>query len=176
MVVKKRDDFAPAQDGSLDGSALLARFLKLTENWSDVNRLQEWPVSNGYLSQLQSGQRDPAKMRRSTLSKLRKAVQEVERRHAFEAAYVASQETRPAAESASLDHVLQLANEMAQLAQDMQRALQHHRQAHNQNVASEQPPTPLPISAESVARGLAELVRQPAASTKTPTRRVSGRR
>jgi len=176
MVPKKHDKSAPAQDQLLDGPALFARFLRLTEKWSDVNRLHEWPVSNAYLSQLRNGQLDPAKMRQSTLSKLRKAVQEVERRHAFEAAYVASQETRPAAESASLDHVLQLANQMAQLAQDMQRALQHHRQAHNQGVASEQPPTPLPISAESVARGLAELVRQPAASTKTPARRVSGRR
>ena len=176
MVVRKRDDSAPAQDGSLDGSALLVRFLKLTEKWSDVNRLQEWPVSNGYLSQLQSGQRDPAKMRRSTLSKLRKAVQEVERRQAFEAAYVASTSVVPGAEPTSLDHVLQLADRMAQLAQDMQLALHHHRQERGQGITSDQQPPALPVSAESVARGLAELVRQPAAKKKTPAQRVSGRR
>ena len=160
----------------MDGPALFVRFLRLTEKWSDVNRVQAWPVSGAYLSQLRTGRLDPAKMRGSTLSKLRKAVQEVERRQAFEAAYVASQETTPSAKSASLDHVLQLAERMAQLAQDMQLALHHHRQARDQGITSDQQPTALPVSAESVARGLAELVRQPAAKTKTPARRVSGRR
>lgn len=183
LSVKKRAtpiDPSPAE--------LFARFLRLTEHWTDVARLNEWKVSDALLSQMRNGLQDPSKMRTSTLAKLRTAVEQVERRQAFEAAevkrrkvfeaaYVASTSAVPGAEPASLDHVLQLADRMAQLAQDMQLAVHHHRQARDQGItSSNQQPTALPVSAESVARGLAELVRQPAAKTKTPARRVSGRR
>ncbi len=149
MAAKKHDKSAPAQDHLLDGPALFARFLRLTEKWSDVNRLHEWPVSNAYLSQLRSGKLDPAKMRSSTLAKLRIAVREVERRQAFEAAYVASQPAAPAgatvapaapaapdafehafvpgqssSEAPFIEHVLYMAGRIAELAHQIQVASQ----------------------------------------------------
>ena len=146
MAAKKHDKSAPAQDHLLDGPALFARFLRLTEKWSDVNRLHEWPVSNAYLSQLRSGKLDPAKMRSSTLAKLRIAVREVERRQAFEAAYVASQPAAPAGASVApaapdafehaflpgqssseapfIEHVLYMAGRIAELAHQIQVASQ----------------------------------------------------
>jgi hypothetical protein len=146
LAAKKHHKSAPAQDQLLNGPALFARFLRLTEKWSDVNRLHEWPVSNAYLSQLRSGKLDAAKMRSSTLAKLSIAVREVERRQAFEAAYVASQPAAPAdalaapaasnafehplvpgqlsSEAPFIEHVLYMAGRIAELAHQIQIASQ----------------------------------------------------